>query len=295
MKRIVLLIILLFLACTKTAVKKEVIEPPQEVVETVQYPTAYVIKETVNMRSAADVKSQIIAVLNDGEKIELLKNKNGWYRIKTENKKTGWVRSDMVGPKNLSRTLMAAVFVDSVLPDYNVKMFFDKKKLYKIAYLIFPEQEYKNKKMLKLKAEKIGKDYQQKVYAGAVELRVMKTDEKTLFTKIKLKALAKADIAYPVLTYGRLIDLSVNSKDELTIKIAVPDSVIDNSLLKMAKNISKLYDYRIRKIEILFGRDTLDGIDFLNDPKKEKKSPFCRLYYLEDDAGEYYKFNQCFE
>ena len=295
MKRIVLLIILLFLACTKTAVKKEVIEPPQEVVETVQYPTAYVIKETVNIRSAADMKSQIIAVLNDGEKIELLKNKNGWYRIKTENKKTGWVRSDMVGPKNLSRTLMAAVFVDSVLPDYNVKMFFDKKKLYKIAYLIFPEQEYKNKKTLKLKAEKIGKDYQQKVYAGAVELRVMKTDEKTLFTKIKLKALAKADIAYPVLTYGRLIDLSVNSKDELTIKISVPDSVIDNSLLKMAKNISKLYDYRIRKIEILFGRDTLDGIDFLNDPKKEKKSPFCRLYYLEDDAGEYYKFNQCFE
>jgi SH3-like domain-containing protein len=295
MKRIALLIILLFFACTKTALKKEVIKPQQEVVETVQYPTAYVIKETVNLRSTPAVKSQIVTSLNDGDKVELMENKKGWYKIKTENQKIGWLRSDLVGPKNLSRTLMAAVFVDSVLPGYNVKMIFDKKKLYKIAYLIFPEKEYKNKKTLKLKAEKIGKDYQQKVYAGAVELRIMKTDEKSLFTKIKLKALAKADIAYPVLTYGRLIDLAVNPNDELTIKIAVPDSVKDNSLLKMAKNISKLYDYRIRKIEILFGRDIQDGIDFLNQPKREKNSRFCRLYYLEDDAGEYYKFNQCFE
>ena len=295
MKRIALLIIILFLSCTKTVVKKEPPKEPEPAMEAPVYPTAYVIKETVNLRSAPDVKSAVIATLKDGDKIELMENIKGWYHIKDESQKSGWVRSDMVGPKDLSRTLMASVFVDSVLPNYKVKMFFDKKKLYKVVYLIFPQQDYNNPKELKTKAKKIGKEYQQKVYAGAVELRVMKTDEKTLFTKIKLKALAKADIAYPVLPYGRLISLFVNPKDELTIKIAVADSVKDNELLKMSRNISKLYDYRIRKVEILIGRDSEKGLKFLSKPVKEKNSAYCRLYYLEDDAGEYYKFNQCFE
>ena len=295
MKRIAILVILLFLSCTKTVVKKQTVVITDETVTKTDYPIAYIVKESVNLRSSGSVKSQIITTLIDGEKIELIKNRNGWYFVKSEGHKEGWIRSDMVGPPNMSKTLMAAAFVDSTLPNYNVKMFFDKKQLYKIVYLIFPESNYKNVQTLKSKAKKIGKEYQDKVYAGSVELRIMQPDEKTLFSKITLNALTKADIPSPVLNYGRLIDLYINPKDELTIKIAVADSIKDNSLLSMVRNISKIYDYRIKKIEILVGRDSEKSISFLENPKKEKKSTFCRLYYLEDDAGEYYKFNQCFE
>ncbi len=295
MKRISLLFIILFIACTKTVVKKGSTPPEVITPKAIVYPQAYIIKETVNLRSTPNSKSQIIEALKDGDKVELLENRMGWYRINTENKKTGWLRSDMVGPKKLSRTLTASVFVDSVLPNYNAKMFFDKKRLYRTVYLIFPMQDYDNRQILKKKAKKIGEEYQRKVYPGAVEIRIMEPDKKTLFTKIKLKALANTDIAYPILTYGRLIDLTLNTKDALTVKIAVPDSITDNNLLKMAKNISKNYDYRIRKLEILIGRDSDEGLKFLNAPTKEKNSSFCRLYYLEDEAGEYYKFNQCFE
>jgi SH3-like domain-containing protein len=292
MKRTAFFIILLLLSCSKTIVQKDV--PKTEEIKPI-YPTAYIIKESVNIRTKPTAKAPIKTQLKDGDKIELIKNQKGWYHITNAENIDGWVRSDMVGPKNLSRTILASAFIDSTLPNFNVKMFFDKKDLYKIVYLIFPDQDYKNPKNLKMKAKKIAKQYQKEVYPGAVELRIMRTDEKTLFKKIKLKPRSIADIPHPIIRHGRLIELSVNSKDELIIKIVVPDSIGNQKLLKMAKNISKIYDYRIKKIEIFMGLDSQEGIEYLKRPKDHKKSTLCKLYYLEDAAGEYHSFKQCFE
>jgi uncharacterized protein YgiM (DUF1202 family) len=292
MKRIIILTILLFLSCSKQLIKENT---PQKAERKSNNPAIYIIKESVNLRSRPTVNSSIVKELKDGSRLELIKNSGGWYYIKDEENTSGWIRSDLAGPKKLSRTLSASAFIDSTMPAYNTKMFFDSHQLYKIIYLIFPRQEYNDANKLLAKAKKIALKYQKEVYPGALEIRIMNPDEKTLFRKLKIKAYAIADYPIPIIRFGRLIDLSVTPKNELMIKIAAPDSIPNGDLLKMAKNISKIYDYRIEKIEILIADDSMDGIKFLQKPLKQKNSPLCRLYYLEDANGEFYKFNQCFE
>lgn len=278
-------LILLF-ACTKKSIKKD-----EEISDLSS--TAYVIKETVNMRSDNSTSSQIIKKLNDGQEVNIIRNDNGWYEIYDNEREKGWLRSDMVGPKELSRTLLATAFVDSLLPGLNADMYFDKTDLYKTIYLVLPHKYYDSQKNAAMYAKKIGKKYQEKVYPGNLEIRIMKKNREDLFTQLQLEAIGNANIPIPIIRKGRLISLNQENW-QILINIAVPSDITKSELLNQARVISAKYDLPYKKIEIFQAVDNKTGRIYLNNhTKKPFDTGICKLYYLEDKDGEYYKYNTC--
>lgn len=52
--------------------------------------TAYVIKETVNLRSN-NKNSAIIKQLINGQQISIIRNVNGWYEVYDDERNIGWL------------------------------------------------------------------------------------------------------------------------------------------------------------------------------------------------------------
>ncbi len=282
-------LIFLFLSCNPSTVKKESVSVPVTGI----FPPLYVIKEQVNMRSRPSAQSSKIGVLQDGDELQVLKNQNGWYKIITDDGKKGWLRSDLAGPRSLSLTRMASAFTDSLLPAFNAKMFFDKTDLYKTIYLTLKPGFYSSEKKARKEAQRIGRAYQQKVYRGALEIRVMHPNSEELFLRINLPAIGLTKIPVPVLRYGVLISLQERNR-AVSIFTAVPDSISNKQLLRAARKISARYDYPFTKAEIYMVSDSPAGLQYLQNFKKgpaDKK--LCRLYYLEDADGEDYRFRFC--
>lgn len=281
-------------ACSRQVVK----EPPKVEAISVSpshaYPSAYIIKEQVNLRARPDTRSAVVKKLTEGEEIQLVRNVNGWYEALVDPAVRGWLRSDLAGPRSLSRTRLAAAFVDSLLPAFKCELYLDKKELYRIIYLNLPDLLYQNKSAADELAIQIGLLYQQKVYPAAIEIRIMTKDNQQLFSRLNLKASGLADVPVPVLTVGRLLQLSEHS-GEVTLHIATPDSVDDKALMKMARNISAGYEYPpFTKAEIFIVTDEPEAVRYLQDKELQllnRKS--CRLHYLEDGHGELYKFSFC--
>lgn len=91
----------------------------------------------------------------------------------------------MVGPKELSRTILATTFVDSVLPGFRTKMYFDKTDLYKKIYLILPNTYYESHSKAENYARQRGKANQKNVYSGDLEIRIITKSGKELFTRLQ--------------------------------------------------------------------------------------------------------------
>ena len=84
---------------------KKTVESPESDIDTrVIYKKSllWVYKPTVNIRDKASGSGNKVAQLVDGDSVMVLTNENGWYQIKTIDGKNGWVRSDLLGPKELS-------------------------------------------------------------------------------------------------------------------------------------------------------------------------------------------------
>jgi len=292
---LLMLLIFLFSCGPQTVKKEEAKEKPLPVI-TAGMIKAYVLREAINLRRAANTRSSVVKQLTSGEPVYIKKNLKGWYAVQTEDGQEGFTRSDLVGPRSLSYTTLASAFVDSLLPNFKAEMFFDKTDLYKTVYLTLQSEYYTSKKKANDFARKIGLAYQQKVYPGTVELRILKPDSKELFSKVQLKAIGMGDLTLPVLDFGRLIRLD-NSAMEVALFIAVPDSINDQSLLKSARKISSHFAYPVSKVEVVFAVDNPQGIALLQKlPEKQGvERKICRLYYLEDKDGEYYKLNACGE
>lgn len=282
-------LIFIFLSCNPSTVKKE----PGHVQTSPAYPSLFVIKEQVNLRSRPSAQSLKKGVLQDGDELQVLENQNGWYKIITDDGKRGWLRSDLAGPRNLSLTRMASAFTDSILPAFNAKMFFDKTDLYKTIYLTLDTKFYASQKRARREAQKIGRAYQQKVYHGSLEIRVMHPNTKELFLRVNLPAIGLAKIPVPVLKYGVLISLQEKNK-AVSIYSAVPDSISNIELLRAARKISARYEYPFTKTEIYMVNDSPAGLNYLMHLKnKPADKKICRLYYLEDADGEDYRFRFC--
>jgi hypothetical protein len=292
MKRILIGLTAIFLifSCNPRAVKKEIPKPKPAP----NYPAAYIIKETVNLRADGNTASTVVKQLKDGEKVYLIQNEQGWYEVRDENGDQGWLRSDLVGPEDLSYTRKATFFVDSLLPRFNSQMFFDKEDLYKTAYLILPDEYYKSESKAETYAKELGTLYQEKVYPGDVELRVMTKDRKNLFKRINIQAIGNPNTPVPVIEAGRLISLT-ESNHHVKVKIAVKEDPGDKELLGEARKISRQYELPYTKAEIYIARDIKAGLEYLKDPSNKPVNPetICLLYYLEDKDGEYYKFDFC--
>ena len=287
---VLILLILIIFACNPSVTKKEKSTAPSTA-----SPTLYVLKEKVNLRSQPSKRSEKISTLEDGAELLVRENRNGWYKVTTDETKQGWVYSSLIGPRNLSRTRMAAAFVDSVLPAFGVEMFFDKKDLYKTLYITLPASFYASPKKAKKFSTEIGEAYQQKVYRGAVEMNVLKPQSKDLFLKLNLKAIGIANLLIPEIKTGYLMKLEEKNK-QVRVFVAVNDSLNNKILLKSARAISAQYDYPFTKAEIYFVSDTAEGLSFIKDMNKVPRNRrVCRLYYIEDKNGEDYHFDFCLE
>ena len=276
-------------ACSPSGVKKDTTGSPFKGI----YPALYVVKEQVNLRSKPGLSGAVIATLSDGDEIQVIENKNGWYYLNTDNGKQGWLRSDLAGPRSMSLTRMASAFSDSILPAFNAKMFFDKTDLFSKVYLTLPPSFYSSKKKAKMLARKIGKVYQKKVYSGNIEILVMRPKSDELFLSMNLPAVGLTDIPIPILKHGVLFNLEETDR-KVAIYVAVSNTVTNKALLKAARDISAIYDYPYTKAEIYMVTNSTAGRHYLqhfNTPPNDKS--VCRLYYLEDGDGEDYRFNFC--
>ncbi len=235
---------------------------------------AYVIKEQVNIRQQPSTGSKVIATLRDGDAVQIMENQKGWYRINTENGTQGWVRSDLIGPRNLSKTAMAAAFNDSIMPNFSAQLFIDKNKPYKVIYLKFDKL---NPSQIDLYVKRIVNAYQQKVYPGPVTVHVIKDNSDEFIKSYTFKGAAIAEIALPILPYGVLQKFELQDK-AVKLYILVGEQKTKNKLLSLAKQASKKYSYPIEKAEIIL---------------RAWPSKKCLLYYVEDGYGEDYYFDRC--
>lgn len=291
MRRLSLFIfsIILFFGC-QPSLKKE---PSTTEKSFINFPLLYVVKENVNLRALPKAGSDRLATLVDGTAIRVSDNKNGWYRVHTDDGKQGWLRSDLAGPRELSLTRMASAFNDSIMPAFGGELFFDKKDLFKVIYLKLEPPFYNSISKAQKKATKIATAYQEKVYSGKLEVRIMRPETDAFFTKVTLPAKGMSSVPLPILDYGRLFALNEHHKS-VTIRIAVPDSIPDSKLLKAARRISARYDYPFIRAEIYMISDNPGGLSYLRAGSVDAPDQrVCRLYYLEDANGEDYRFRFC--
>lgn len=287
----VLLLILIFSACTTKTVKKQ---PPAGLspfpAGSVQ---AYVLKEKINVRSGPTRSGSVIETAREGEEVAILNNKNGWYRVVLNDGKKGWIRSDLIGPRSICFPCLATAYADSVLPAYKARIFLDKERPYQIVYLTLPARAYAARKKLIKMAKKIGLAYQHKVYPGKVEIRVLKPQNKELFVKINLPAVGSANLHPPLLPFGKLVRFD-HRKFTIRLFMLVPAGKSNQQLLKLSRKISSKYDYPVKKVEILMADDSAQGLkELLGKYTTPLHSKWCRLYYLEDANGEDYHFGLC--
>jgi len=289
--KFILFFFIFIFACTPKALKKSKVAKSPSKTNLVL--DGYVLKENVRLRSEASTKAQVVTTLEDGDALQLLTNQHGWYGVITDNGKRGWIRSNLVGPRSLSRTRLAACFVDSVLPAFKAQLFFDKQDLYKTLYLTLPAFYYVSKKKSRNLAKEIGLAYQRKVYPGKVEIRVLKPNSKQLYFKLKLAGRGLVRVPVPFLKCGRLVKFEKRGK-QVKIYIIVSDSLNRTILLKTARSISAQYDYPFTKAEIYMISDNPAGLQFIKHfDKIPQDQSVCRLYYIEDKNGEDYRFDFC--
>ncbi|MBD3223936.1 MAG: SH3 domain-containing protein [Caldithrix sp.] len=291
MQKFLFISIVLFMAACTT--QKTMQQKPQTAIpEKPQAVMAYVIKETVNVRDRGSVQGQIVDQLSDGAKVRIIKNKNGWYYVQYQQQK-GWIRSDLVGPGNMSLTRMAAAFNDSTMRAFNANLYFDQTNPYRIVYLVFPQNMYNDEALISERARTIGKAYQEKVYSGSVEIRIMDSDQTTLYKKINLRAIGPETLPSPLILHGRLISLKQVSFT-ITAKIAAPDSLSQTQLLRTAREISVTYPLPFTKVEVYINTDTPQGIKQLKHLSRNPMNPdLCLLYFIEDASGPRHQFDYC--
>ncbi|KAA3612997.1 MAG: SH3 domain-containing protein [Calditrichaeota bacterium] len=256
--------------------------------------TAYVVRDKINMRQEATTSSAKVISVNNGDEVEVLQNKNGWYEVKTAEDQHGWIRSDFVGTQSLSYSRLVTDFVESTMADYKTELFIDENNPYAVIYLVLPETYYDDKTEARSLAQKIGRKYQDAVYPGTVEIRIMKKDKKKLFTRKTLTPIGPVGLKAPFLRHGRLYAFDRINGNEIKIKVLVPANLKENDLLEMSEEISSRYGDNITKIEIYFVENSGEGMLYLS---KEDYTPsnkkVCRFYYIEDSQGPDYKANFC--
>ena len=273
MKKLLLvtLSILLF-ACTPKVIK----EPPPKVEEPAKA-YLWVFKKSINVRSNNSANSIKIMTLSDGDSVQVLQNKEGWYEVILANGSNGWIRSDLLGTKEMSVFPKAVDFSNKLKDAENITLYFDKELQHKRIFLEFPQSDYKSKKDIETTAKKIGNDYQDQVYPGNVTLIVINPGDQSEYLNITLPAAEITDLDLPVLKYGILSQFKNSNNNELDLQITVREDIEKNSLLEEARKIVRSFPLILNKVKVIF----------------KNKSEKCILTFIEDTAGELYKYNQC--
>jgi hypothetical protein len=243
--------------------------------EAVKYLWAY--KKTANVRANNSASSNKVASIIDGDSVKVLKNKNGWYEVILDNGTNGWIRSDLLGTKNMSVFSKAITFSNNLKENENINLYFDKKIQHKRIFLEYPANKYSSKSIIEKETKKLGKKYQEKVYPGKVTIQVIEPEKQTEYLTISLPGSPIADINLPVFNFGILDEINIVNHNELILAITVKENIENARMLKEARKISGNFPLTFKSVNVNF-----------IDVKKN-----CLLSYIEDASGENYKFNHC--
>jgi hypothetical protein len=266
------ILLILFIGC---AAKKE-LRAPSESVEIGKYYWAF--QPAVNIRQENSSSSAKIGELSDGDSIMVLLNKDGWYKIKSHNMTHGWVRSDLLGPRNLSTFLKAAPFIDRLNEQEGIQFYFDKKLQHKCIYLSYPKSFYRSKAKIEKKTRLLTRSYQENVYAGDVTVHVLKPNSKKIYLSLDIKGSFNADIKLPILPFGQLERIDNNQPAKISLHIIIPQGIHNDRLLKTAREVASVYPISYSQVQVIFY-------------EKENRNS-CRLWYCEDKEGEKYQFDK---
>ena len=183
----VILSLLILFGCST---KESVVTPASDLDKDAIYQNAllWVFKPMVNIRESASGSSTKVSSLVDGDSVIVLNNTNGWYQIKTLDGQAGWIRSDLLGPKELSAFSAAVAFIENLKEYENTEVYFDKKLYHKRIYIAFPQEYYSSRQKIEKETRELVNKYQQQVYRGQVTARVLKpgTEEEYLTLKENL-------------------------------------------------------------------------------------------------------------
>ena len=276
----IFLLLFLFSCVSKKKLElSETIDPDKELTTKNNY--LWVFKPSVNIRENDTINSLLVDQIVDGDSALVLTNKKGWYHIQTEDNKTGWVRSDLLGPKNLSAFRQAVSFADSLKEKDKTELFLDKKLYHKRIYITYASAAYNSPKEIEIKTKELVKEYQEKVYRGEITVRVLKpgTDEEYLTQMYEGDK--NADPVLPVIPFGFIQSVDREDPSTIALSYSIPAEISNQELLETARHISSTFPLSYQRVEISFTD--------LHSPKDK----ICRLWFREDQRGEEYTFNQC--
>jgi hypothetical protein len=263
---------------------KESLEPPtSDVDKDAVYRNAllWVFKPNVNIRENASASGRKLESLADGDSVIVLSNIDGWYQVKAIDGKPGWIRSDLLGPKELSAFSSAVAFIENLKETENIELYFDKKLYHKRIYISYPSDLYSSRQVVETKTKELVKDYQQKVYRGHVTARVLKSGTEEEYLTLEIKGAVNADPILPVIPFGRVENVDRSNPSGIKLTYSIPAEVSDDLLITTAREIVPKFPISYQYVEITFK----------DSPYSEQNT--CRLWYMEDKNGEEYKLNQC--
>jgi hypothetical protein len=274
------LFIIMMLGC---AAKKTIETPDADLDTEVNYKLAvlWAYKPKVNIRDNASGSGITTARLADGDSVIVLKNDNGWYKIKTVDGETGWVRSDLLGPKELSAFSNAVRFINELNEKSHIKVHFDKKLYHKRIYISFPSNMYSSRTEIEKKTRDLVKKFQKDVYRGQVTARVLKPGSDEEYMTLEFKGSVNADPILPVIPFGRIENVDRNHPSEIKLSYSTPKDISDEKLISTARQISSTFPISYQRVEVTF-----------KDAPYSVEEP-CRLWFMENANGEEYKLNHC--
>lgn len=272
----VMLILMLIAACTPPK-KAEVVKEKIPVKPAVSGEFLWAIKPTVNIRKQPNVNSPKVATLADGDSVIVVNNKDGWYKVFTTDQDMGFVRSDLIGPKNLSTFPKAVKFADSLKEASSIKLLFDSKEQHKRILLQFPASAYQSRPDIRRETKRIGRMYQNSVYPGELNIHVIQPDSDDEYLREFFSSKINAEISLPVLPVGIVKKVMLKDRRQLLLEILVDEGESSQRLLNIARDIPEIYPITYTKIQVNF----------------IAVSGKCLVSYSEDSAGNRHKFNKC--
>ena len=285
MKYLLFLLIftILIIGCAVKKTPDSGMRPPEEI-EKVPQPEAdylWAFSPSVNVRGARQESADKLIQLTDGDSVAVVTNQDGWYQIRTDNQTEGWVRSDLLGPKNFSAFKRAVDFVDSLRDKNGTELYLDKNLYHKRIYIQFPSAYYQSRTGVEEETKTLLRVYQKKVYRGDVTARVLKPGSEDEFLTLESKGEANADPLLPVILFGVIKTAHRAYPNGINLTYSAPADISDQQLLKTARALSASYPLTYKKVEIVFVTENGDDEEV------------CRLWFVEDSYGEEYKFNDC--
>jgi len=264
------------LGCTA---KEELKGPPSETVEISKpdYTFLWVIKPNINIREDNSSGSEKVATLADGDSVIVYGNQNGWYQIESTGGIKGWVRSDLLAPRNASIFRKAVDFVDRLKTEQNIDLFFDKNLQHARVYLSMPAEKYTTVNEVENFARKIITEYQEQVYRGEVTVRVLQPGSDEEYITFEQKGQPNPAALIPVIPFGYLETVDDSDPEIISISVALEDDINNNRLLEAARSMVKTYPISYQKVIIKF----------------VSADNTCRLWFVEDAGGELYEFDRC--